>query len=145
MGEARHQSGEFSNALASNPPCWNIDLPDDLSAWQRIANKEEADLRRLSVIIPALNEAGQIVATIAAACAGKPHEILMVDGESTHDTMRRARDAGATVMNSAPGRARQMNAGAARATGNVLLFLHADPLLPRDYVTAVSSACSPQP
>jgi rSAM/selenodomain-associated transferase 2/rSAM/selenodomain-associated transferase 1 len=121
----------------------DVDRPDDLPAWQRITNLEEADLRRMSIIIPALDEAGRIATTIAAARAGEPHEILLVDGGSTDDTVQCARDAGATVANSAPGRARQMNAGAALATGSVLLFLHADTQLPRDYVTAASSALQP--
>ena len=121
-------------------PLDDLDRPEDLSTWQRIIKTEEAHLSRVSVIIPALNEGESITASIASAREGKPHEIIMVDGGSTDDTMQRARNTGAMVISSAPGRARQMNAGAAQATGNVLLFLHADTLLSCDYISAVSEA-----
>lgn len=114
-------------------PLEDLDRPEDLSAWQRLVEKEEADLRTISVIIPALNEESHIGASIASAQAGHPHEILVVDGGSTDDTQAIARAAGAVVLSSKSGRARQMNAGAARATGNVLLFLHADTRLPAEW------------
>src|SRR6185369_14310285 len=63
-------------------------------------------------------------ASVAAAATEAPQEILVVDGGSSDRTVDRAREAGASVMISQPGRARQMNAGAAQAKGNVLLFLH---------------------
>jgi len=90
------------------------------------------------VVIPALNEAEHITATLASALAGRPREILVVDGGSIDDTIQRAGESGATVVTSLPGRARQMNAGAAQATGNVLVFLHADSLLPGDWLEVVS-------
>ncbi|MBU6410272.1 MAG: TIGR04283 family arsenosugar biosynthesis glycosyltransferase [Verrucomicrobia bacterium] len=95
-------------------------------------------MSRVSVIIPALNEAEHITASITSAREGKPHEVIVVDGGSTDETVQLARETGVMVIHSAPGRARQMNAGAARATGNVLLFLHADTLLPRDFMGVVS-------
>src|SRR6266850_713794 len=58
----------------------DIDRPEDLPAWQRISEAGERDLQRLSIIIPALNEAQQITATLQAARAGNPHEIIVVDG-----------------------------------------------------------------
>ena len=57
-------------------------------------------------------------------------DVIVVDGGSTDATVRRARKAGARVVASAKGRARQMNAGAGTAKGDVLLFLHADTTLP---------------
>jgi len=120
-------------------PLDDIDRPDDLPAWKSAIAREEADLSRASVVIPALNEAEHIAATLASVLAGRPREILVVDGGSTDDTIQRARESGATVVTSLPGRARQMNAGAAQATGNVLVFLHADTLLPADWLEVVSS------
>ncbi len=92
---------------------------------------------RISVIIPALNEAAHLAATLDAALAGAPHELMVVDGGSVDATCAIARAAGATVLPSAPGRARQMNAGAARATGELLLFVHADTRLPLNWPEAV--------
>jgi len=79
----------------------------------------------VSVIIPTLNEEGCLAATLAALRAQRPHEIIVADGGSSDGTPRAA--AGADLFLDAPrGRAAQMNAGAARAGGDVLLFLHAD-------------------
>jgi rSAM/selenodomain-associated transferase 2 len=79
----------------------------------------------VSVIIPTLNEQACLAETLRCVRAERPHEILVADGGSTDATREAA--AGADLFLEAPrGRASQMNAGAARATGDVLLFLHAD-------------------
>ena len=95
---------------------------------------------RMSVIIPALDEAAQIAAAIASARAASVGEVIVVDGGSGDATVESARVAGATVITAARGRARQMNAGAAAATGEVLLFLHADTRLPPGFDAAVDAA-----
>jgi rSAM/selenodomain-associated transferase 2 len=79
----------------------------------------------VSVIIPTLNEAASLAQTLRNVRDQKPHEILVVDGGSADDTERAAEPAD-HFLRSERGRAVQMNAGAARATGDVLLFLHAD-------------------
>ena len=119
-------------------PLSDLDVPGDLHAWNQITAAEEAALNRISVIVPALNEAPYITATLQSARRGRPHEILVVDGGSTDDTVALARAAGVQVIQSQPGRARQMNAGAAQAAGNTLVFLHADTLLPGDYPEVVA-------
>lgn len=116
----------------------DLDRPEDLPAWQRIAQREDADLGRVSVVVPALNEAEPIARALAAAQQGNPHELIVVDGGSTDGTRELAAQNGAKVLSSPPGRSRQMNAGAATATGNVLVFLHADTLLPPDWKQVVS-------
>jgi len=79
----------------------------------------------VSVIIPTLNEESCLAATLANLRAQKPHEIIVADGGSTDRTRQIAADADLFVQ--APrGRARQMNKGAAHASGDILLFLHAD-------------------
>ncbi len=87
---------------------------------------------KISVVIPALNEAVRIESTLEAVVTQPgPWEVIVVDGGSTDDTMARAA-AYATVLTSSPGRARQMNHGAQNTDGDALLFLHADTLLPPD-------------
>jgi rSAM/selenodomain-associated transferase 2 len=90
---------------------------------------------RLSVVIPALDEEGTIGATLAAAGQGlqPSDEIVLVDGGSSDRTAEIGRASGVEVVASERGRGRQMNAGAAGAHGDVLLFLHADTTLPRGY------------
>jgi len=119
-------------------PLTDIDRPEDLPAWNRMAASEDTCLERVSVIIPALNEEHHIAATLCAVGRSPCHEVMVVDGGSTDTTVRRAKEAGATVLASKPGRARQMNGGAARATGGALLFLHADTLLPPGWAEVVS-------
>jgi len=79
----------------------------------------------ISVIIPTLNEAIVIADTIRSLRCQQPGEIIVVDGGSADTTVAEARSADG-VLATSPGRALQMNAGAAVATGNILLFLHAD-------------------
>lgn len=89
-----------------------------------------ADQAKVSVIIPTLNEAGAIATTLQALLGLAPFEIIVVDGGSTDSTRAIAQQFGVRVLISEPGRARQMNCGARDATGDVLLFLHADTTLP---------------
>ncbi len=87
---------------------------------------------RISVIIPTLNE----VALIGSALAQFQDlpgdwEIIVADSGSTDTTLEIARSFGVTVVDGPPGRGVGMNAGAAAATGEILLFLHADTRLPQ--------------
>jgi rSAM/selenodomain-associated transferase 2 len=118
-------------------PLDDLDRPEDIPAWRRLVECEDADRSTVSVIIPALNDATRIGASIDSVSAGSPREILVVDGGSTDDTPAIAKAAGTIVLPSKPGRARQMNAGAARAAGNVLLFLHADTRLPAGWTKVI--------
>ncbi len=85
-----------------------------------------------SIVIPALNEAQALPATLAALAplAKQGAQILVVDGGSTDNTLALAHQHGAATLRCAAGRARQMNYGAAHAQGAVLVFLHADTHLP---------------
>ena len=89
----------------------------------------------ISVIIPTLNEAKYVLSAIQSANQPqREYEIIVVDGGSTDETAEVAR-AYAEVIMSPRGRAVQMNAGARRSTGDVLLFLHADSCLPPHALT----------
>ncbi len=87
---------------------------------------------QLSIIIPVLNEADSIAPTLQslASLRSRGVQVIVVDGGSLDDTVARASPLADHVLDSANGRARQMNAGAAVATGTTLLFLHADTRLP---------------
>lgn len=89
---------------------------------------------RLCIVIPALDEASAIADTLQAlqAMRGRGVEVVVADGGSTDGTPALAADLADRVLAAPRGRARQMNAGAALAKGDVLLFLHADTRLPED-------------
>ena len=86
----------------------------------------------ISIIVPVLNEAQGISESLAALAAlrERGHEVIVVDGGSSDETPGLARRAADLVVSAPHGRANQMNAGAALARGEVLLFLHADTRLP---------------
>ena len=87
---------------------------------------------KLSIIVPALDEAARIGATLAslASLRARGHEVIVADGGSADATREIAAPLADRVIVAPRGRARQMNAGAAAASGEALLFLHADTRLP---------------
>ena len=92
----------------------------------------------LSIIIPVLNEAAIIRSILSPLLNDLGIEIIVVDGGSRDNTFELAQQEGVRViLSSQTGRANQMNAGAAIATGDILLFLHADTQLPSDYLHIV--------
>jgi rSAM/selenodomain-associated transferase 2 len=97
---------------------------------------------RLSIVIPALEESQAITAALAALqpLRAQGHEVIVVDGGSRDATLLIARLLADRAFAHAPGRAAQMNAGARQARGDVLLFLHADSLLPSNAPRAIAEA-----
>lgn len=96
---------------------------------------------KLSVIIPVLNEARTLGASLDAIRAGAPDaEIIVADGASTDDTVEIALTRGAHTLIAPRGRARQMNGGAATATGDALVFVHADTLVPATFASDITTA-----
>lgn len=88
----------------------------------------------LSIIVPVLNEGERIAATLdtLAPLRALGAEVVVVDGGSRDATVQRARLRADKVIPAPRGRASQMNAGAEKATGDILLFLHSDTRLPSD-------------
>jgi len=97
----------------------------------------------ISIIIPALNEEKNLSELLNRLQSGfsQAHEIIVVDGGSVDNTLFIAQQSGCAVLVSKPCRALQMNSGASIATGDVLLFLHADTLLPEDALRAILNSC----
>jgi len=94
----------------------------------------------VSVIVPTLDEERTLDATVAAARQAGLTEIIVVDGGSRDRTVDVARACADRVLRGDRGRAAQMNAGAAAARGDVLLFLHADTRLPPGCRRAIAHA-----
>jgi rSAM/selenodomain-associated transferase 2 len=94
---------------------------------------------RLSVVIPAWNEASTIAEAVGCARAFAD-EVVVVDAHSPDGTCAVAQAAGATVLQAPRGRGLQLCAGASAAKGDVLLFLHADGWLPPDARGAIAEA-----
>jgi rSAM/selenodomain-associated transferase 2 len=88
----------------------------------------------LSIIVPVLNEGERIAASLDALAPLRALgvEVVVVDGGSRDATVQRARLRASKVIPAPRGRATQMNAGAEKATGDILLFLHSDTRLPSD-------------
>jgi rSAM/selenodomain-associated transferase 2/rSAM/selenodomain-associated transferase 1 len=117
----------------------DVDEPEDLVHWERatstqypvLSTREKAELE-ISVIIPTLNEKGRIKELLDWLKTTEV-EIIVADGGSTDGTVAVCEEAGIRVVRSGPGRAKQMNAGASAASGNVFIFLHADTRLPEGF------------
>lgn len=121
--------------VARLPVLSDVDRPEDLAVWDRAR-------RKISVIIPTLNERDGISMCIRSALGAQDVEVIVSDGGSTDGTIHIAESYGAKVVRSPKGRGAQMNAGAKAASGDILLFLHGDSILPWGYGRLVRKALS---
>lgn len=94
----------------------------------------------VSVVIPTLNEAAEIVGCIASARKAGASEIIVVDGGSNDQTPLLASDHADLIIHSSPGRAAQQNCGSDAATGECMLFLHADSRLAAGCIEQIIAA-----
>jgi rSAM/selenodomain-associated transferase 2/rSAM/selenodomain-associated transferase 1 len=151
-------------SIAYLPPLSDVDRPEDLAIWHsklhqatleptgsegssnaqgstsssflQSLDSSSSNACSLSLIIPVLNEAANLPMLLTSLQVAPDVEVIVVDGGSQDETVAIARSLGAKVLVSSPGRAMQMNAGAAIATGEILLFLHADTRLPQNFVAS---------
>ncbi len=112
----------------------DVDVPEDLPVWEKVSKQF------LSIVIPALNEEEHLGQTLARVGRIPHGEVVVVDGGSRDSTVEIAEKWGARVIRTEPNRGRQMNLGAQEASGAILLFLHADTLLPENYAESIRAA-----
>ena len=138
------------------PEWFDVDRPEDLDdlrrrlvrgdvaapATARALGTVAPRLPRVSIVLPVLDEGARIERQLRSLVAsGGWHEVIVVDGGSRDRTVEEASAVpGVRVLDGPRGRALQMNAGARAATGDVLLFLHADVELPADALRHVADA-----
>ncbi len=104
-------------------------------------------MRQLSIVIPVLDEAAYIGATLARlqAARRRGQEVIVVDGGSGDGTPERCDGLVDQLLRAGRGRAMQMNAGAAQAQGDTLLFLHADTLAPENVDRLIAAVLTDTP
>lgn len=104
----------------------------------------EKKFPKISIIVPILNEAdyiGKLLSCLQNKIAPEHvEEILVIDGGSTDSSLKIAEEYGATIVHSEKGRAKQMNLGAQMAKAEILYFLHADTLPPKNFVLYILEA-----
>lgn len=100
----------------------------------------------ISVVIPTLNEAARLPPLLDALAREETlHEVIVVDGGSTDSTAAIAEARGVQVVQAPPGRGQQLHEGAGHASGDVLLFLHADTVFPAGGLAAIAMALTEEP
>ncbi len=142
--QTRAVVGHLGLTRAELPQLNDVDQPEDLETLRNDPRFFDVftGVPRLSVIIPTLNEAEVLSATLERVNQADEVEIIVADGGSQDATRSISTDSGAIVVTETDGRASQLNAGAKRASGRHLLFLHADTLLPDGYENVVRSTLS---
>src|SRR5258708_39776867 len=123
-------------------------LPRQVSEFNRaLSEPGRKVVVRLSIIVPTLNEARHLAAAVGharrQAVLGPPHEVIVADCGSVDGTPDLAVRLGARLVHEEPAlpcRAAALNRGAVAATGDVLLFLDADTLVPRGYDRPIGQA-----
>lgn len=147
LAQTEHAVKRTGNTMRRLPILSDVDFAEDLIQCRRFPQLSGAVLPSivpglLTVIIPALNEESSIGETARSALATDGVEVLVVDGGSSDRTVAVAAEAGCRVVVANRGRSRQMNAGAALARGEILLFLHADTRLPDRFAEYVRTCMS---
>jgi len=121
----------------------------DTGAQQKTGGEQTSSRNKISVIVPALNEEGSIQRSIRSIksnqCTKCKLEVIVVDGGSSDNTVKEARSMGAKVISVERGRGIQQDEGSKTASGDFLLFLHADSELPQCYDSLLQQAVQKTP
>jgi rSAM/selenodomain-associated transferase 2 len=99
----------------------------------------------LSIVIPVLNESrniNSVIENISSQQCEYKYEVIVVDADPEGSTIKCIQEADVVKITAGRGRAHQMNAGAEIARGDILLFLHADTVLPKDALSKISQILS---
>ena len=99
-------------------------------------------MQSVSIIIPVFNEEkiiNTLISDLRLKLINSDHEIIVSDGDPKGSTIKRIKDRDIIKIISRKGRSAQMNNGALKASKNVLLFLHADSILPKDFLSSVKN------
>jgi rSAM/selenodomain-associated transferase 2/rSAM/selenodomain-associated transferase 1 len=134
---AAARSAGIEPALLATLP--DVDEPPDLPAAATALDQSD----RVSVIIPALDESANLARMLPLLRAAAPHEIIVADGGSTDETTAVAACNDVRLLQTPRGRATQLNAAARVASGEYLLFLHADTEPPANYVEIIQRTLRP--
>lgn len=142
LQETLQKVKQLQKSLTLLPMLSDVDFPEDLVICRQYPEAFVSALPQpqkglLSIIIPTLNEEDGLAALLSSVLKEPQTEVIVVDGGSRDATCQIAEQAGAKLIRCGKGRGRQMNAGAAMARGEVLLFLHADSRLPYDFARTI--------
>ncbi len=138
LGQTMDRCRDLGVSVGLLPTLTDIDEAENLVFCRRTGEEFDDCLPReqkglLSIVIPTLNEVGQLEATLKPIMQHPNCEVIIADGSSTDGTVDLAQRLGCRVVTANRGRGRQMNAGAALSRGEHLMFLHADTRLPNTF------------
>ncbi len=144
LGQTKERCRDLKMSVGLLSTLADIDEAENLVFLRRLGINLSDSLPQqqsglLSVVIPSLNEASQLEATLKPIMQNARCEVIIADGGSTDATVELAKKLGCRVVTANRGRGRQMNAGAALSRGEFLLFLHADTRLPATFVEEIHS------
>lgn len=122
------------------PVLGDVDRPEDVHLWHEASSSAREPF--VSVIVPTLNEGGNLPSLAESIATEQNVELVVCDGKSADETFETALALASRVVSADRGRWSQMNVGARAAAGRFLLFLHADTRLPRGFADRVRDAMS---
>jgi rSAM/selenodomain-associated transferase 2/rSAM/selenodomain-associated transferase 1 len=140
--EVRARTLEIANQLGLEwievEPLGDVDRAEDIEVWESEATSmQDSPQPAISIIIPTLNEAENLPATLASTKSSVDLEVIVVDGGSSDETPQLAKSFGVRLLTTTANRARQINAAGLAARSEVLLFLHGDTRLPPGFESYV--------